>query len=95
MGIASLPYIGRHLLRRRHDMATEKVIETKGGGKTLTLEQLRSRLNAYESEMKQYLDNHEAHVETYRFAVEKEGDGYVVDIAVKASIRPKRAGISR
>lgn len=76
-------------------MAAEKIIEAKGGGKTLTLEQLRSRLNGYESEMKDYLDTHEARVDTYRFAVEKEADGYAIDIAVKATIRPKRGGISR
>lgn len=76
-------------------MGAEKVMEAEGGGKALALEQLRGRLNEYESEMKRYLDTHEARVDTYKFSVEKEGDGYVIDIAVKASVHPRSAGISR
>lgn len=95
MGIASLTYIGRALSEGRWYMATEKVVEAKGGGRTLTLEQLRGRLNAYQSEIRQYLDSHEARVDTYRFAVEKDGEGYAVDVAIKASIHPKQAGISK
>ena len=77
-------------------MATEKIVEVKGGGPNLTLQQLRGRITTYETEMREYLASHEASVEMYKFAVEKEGDGYSVEVAVKASIHPKnRAGISK
>ena len=77
-------------------MATEKVVEVKGGGQRLNLEQLRGRMTTYRNEIRQLLESHEAAVETYRFSVEKEGDGFVVDVAIKASIHPKNlAGISK
>lgn len=77
-------------------MSTEKIVEVKGGGQKLTLDQLRNRMTNYSTEIRQLLATHEAAVETYRFSVEKEGDGFTVDVAVKASIHPKnRAGISK
>jgi hypothetical protein len=77
-------------------MATEKIMDIKGGGQRLTLEELRGRMTAYENELRGYLKSHEATIETYRFAVEKEGDGFVVDLAVKASLHPRnKAGISK
>lgn len=76
-------------------MATEK-IEVKGGGPNLTLQQLRGRLATYENEMREYLDSHQANVEMYKFSVEKEGDGFSIEVDIKASLHPKnRAGISK
>ena len=81
---------------RRRNMPSEKVVELKGGGPNLTLQQLRERITTYETEMREYLNKHEASVEMYKFAVEKEGDGYSIDVAIKASIHPKnRSGISK
>jgi ribosome-interacting GTPase 1 len=77
-------------------MSTEKIVDVKGSGQKLSLNQLRNRMATYNNEIRQLLESHEAAVETYRFSVEKEGDGFVVDVAVKASIHPKnRAGISK
>lgn len=76
-------------------MASEKV-EVKGGGQTLTLQQIRSRLVSYEKELRQFLDSHQANIETYKFSVEKEGDGFSVEVDIKASLRPKgRSGPSK
>lgn len=77
-------------------MASEKIVEMKGGGPNLTLQQLRGRITTYEAEMREYLESHEGNVEMYKFAVEKEGDGYSVEFAVKASIHPKnKSGITK
>ena len=77
-------------------MTSEKIVEVKGGGPNLTLQQLRSRLATYENEMREYLDSHQANVEMYKFSVEKEGDGFSVEVDIKASLHPKnRAGISK
>jgi len=77
-------------------MSSEKIMEAKGGGQRLTLEQLRSRMATYRNDLRAYLEGHEATIETYKFSVEKEGDGFVVDMAVKAAIHPKnKAGISK
>jgi hypothetical protein len=77
-------------------MASERVVEVKGGGQRITLEQLRSRVQTYRNDLRGYLEGHDATIETYKFSVEKEGDGFVIDVAVKASIHPKsKAGISK
>ena len=70
-------------------MATEKIVEVKGGGQNLSLQQIRSRLVTYENDLRQFLDSHQANVETYKFAVEKEGDGFSVEIDIKASLHPR------
>jgi len=77
-------------------MTTEKVMEVTGGGRSVTLQELRGRLATYESEMRAYLDSHQANVEMYKFSVEKEGDGFSIEVDIKASLHPKnRAGISK
>ena len=77
-------------------MAPEKIVEVKGGGQNLSLQQIRSRLVTYESELRQFLDTHQANVETYKFSVEKEGDGFSIEIDIKASLHPKnRSGASK
>ncbi len=77
-------------------MATEKIVEVKGGGQRVTMTELRNRLATYNTEIREYLASHEATVETYKFAVEKEGDGFAIEVDIKASIHPKnRAGISK
>jgi hypothetical protein len=77
-------------------MPAEKIVEVKGGGQNLSLQQIRSRLATYEGEFRQFLDSHQANVEVYKFTVEKEGDGFSVEVDIKASLHPKnRAGISK
>jgi hypothetical protein len=70
-------------------MTSEKIVEVKGGGPNLTLQQLRDRITTYENEMKEYLDSHQANVEMYKFSVEKEGDGFSIEVDIKASLHPK------
>jgi len=77
-------------------MSSEKIVEVKGGGPNLTLEALRTRLTTYENEMRAYLDSHQANVEMYKFSVEKEGDGFSIEVDIKASLHPKnRSGIPK
>lgn len=44
---------------------------------------------SYESQIKEYLDNLEATVDTYKFSVEKHGDGLSIDMALRAAIHAK------
>ncbi len=77
-------------------MATEKVMEVKGGGENVTLEELRSRVAAYRQEISAYLGGIEANLDAYKFSVEKAGDGFSIDVNVKATVHPKnKAGISK
>jgi len=77
-------------------MASEKMVEIKGGGQNLSLQQIRSRLVTYENELREFLDTHQANVETYKFSVEKEGDGFSIEVDIKASLHPKsRSGPSK
>ncbi len=78
-------------------MATrEKMVELKGGGEALTAENVRARIAAYRRQITEYLDSIEANVESYKFSVEKSGDGLLIDVAVRASVHPRnRSGISK
>ena len=59
------------------------------GGKKLgeNLDDVKRQLLAYENQIKDYLDNIEAHVEGYKFSVEKQEGALVIDIALKAKIQ--------
>ena len=59
-----------------------------------SLENVRERILAYESEIKQYLEHLNANVEYYKFSVEKHGDGVTVEVSVKATIREKAAPVT-
>jgi ribosome-interacting GTPase 1 len=74
-------------------MPAEKIVEIKGGGQNLSLQQIRSRIATYESELRQFLDSHQANVETYKFSVEKEGDGFSVEVDIKASLHPRAKAV--
>ena len=58
-------------------------------GKNLgeNLDDVKRQLLVYENQIKDYLDNIEAHVEGYKFSIEKQGDALVIDIALKAKIQ--------
>ncbi len=71
-------------------------MEIKGGGRNLTLQEVRNRITAYEHQIRQYLDSVEANVENYKFAVEKAGDGLAIDVSVRATVHPKnKSGIPK
>ena len=53
------------------------------------LEDVRHQLLVYENQIKDYLENIEAHVDGYKFSIEKQGDALVIDIALKAKIQLK------
>jgi hypothetical protein len=77
-------------------MATDKIMEAKGGGQNLTLEEVRSRITTYEHQMRGFLDSLEANVDGYKFSVEKQGDAFIIDVAIKATVRAKnRTGIPK
>jgi hypothetical protein len=59
----------------------------KGG---VSLDSVRNQIMSYEQQIKQYLDNLEAKVETYKFSVETTADGLTIDMALKATIHSKK-----
>ncbi|HZW84792.1 MAG TPA: hypothetical protein VFE91_02680 [Nitrososphaerales archaeon] len=56
-----------------------------------SLEGVRNQLLDYETQIKEYLDNLEAKVDTYKFSVEKQPDGLSIDLALKATVHVKPA----
>ena len=60
-------------------------------GKNLgeNLEDMKRQLLVYENQVKDYLEDIEAHVDGYKFSIEKQGDALIVDIALKAKIQLK------
>jgi hypothetical protein len=55
----------------------------------VSLENVRHQLMSYERQLKELLDKLEATVETYKFSVEKQGEGLILDMALKASVHVK------
>ncbi len=95
-------YIIRSRSTSEKDMASEKgvasgkLMEMKGGGQSLTLQELRERVAAYRHEINAYLSGLEANLDTYKFSVEKAAEGFSIDVNVKATVHPKnKAGISK
>lgn len=76
-------------------MSEKKILEMKGDGQPLSFQEIRDRVLAYENELRAYLVDREATIENYKFSVEKETDGLVVDVAFRARIHHSKAGISK
>ncbi len=55
----------------------------------VNLESIRKQVRTYESTLRDYLEGHEANIDEYKFAVEKSGEDFIVDVAVRARIRTK------
>jgi DNA anti-recombination protein RmuC len=54
-----------------------------------SLENVQNQLSMYGTQIRDYLNNMEADIESYRFAVEKLDNGLSVDVLFKATIRTK------
>lgn len=55
----------------------------------MSVDSVRHQLLSYEHQMKEYLDKLEATVDTYKFSVEKHGEGLTIDVALRATIHVK------
>jgi len=55
----------------------------------VSLDSVRHQLMSYEHQLKELLDKLEATVDTYKFSVEKQGEGLILDMALKASVHVK------
>ena len=55
----------------------------------VSLDNVRHQLMSYEQQLKELLDKLEATVDTYKFSVEKQGEGLILDMALKASVHVK------
>jgi hypothetical protein len=55
----------------------------------ITVDSVKHQLLSYENQIREYLDRLEATVDTYKFSVEKHGEGLTLDMALKATIHVK------
>jgi len=53
------------------------------------VDNVKHQLMSYEHEIREYLDKLEATVDTYKFSVEKHGEGLSIDMALRATIHVK------
>ena len=53
------------------------------------MENVKNQLMSYEHQIREYLDKLEATVDTYKFSVEKHGEGLTIDMALKATVHVK------
>ncbi|MGA2666137.1 MAG: hypothetical protein ABSF83_14450 [Nitrososphaerales archaeon] len=58
------------------------------------LESVGSQIRAYEKQFKDFLDRFDASVEDYKFSVEKKGEEIIIDVGLRARIRPKHRAIA-
>jgi hypothetical protein len=54
-----------------------------------SMDAVMSHLNTFGNQLRDYLDNVEAKVEGYKFAVEKKENGVTIDASFKAFVRPR------
>lgn len=74
----------------------EKIVDVKGGGEHMTLDQLKHQFGEYEGRIRDYLAGLDANVEKYRFSVEKNGEAITFDVEIRATVHPKHeAGIQK
>ena len=62
--------------------ASEKVSQS--------LDDAKAQLVSYGNQIQEYLGEIDAKVETYKFSIEKQDEGLSVDIAFRATVRPKK-----
>jgi hypothetical protein len=55
----------------------------------LSMDNVRNQISSYEHQIREYLDKLDATVETYKFSVEKQGDGLIMDISLRATLHSK------
>jgi hypothetical protein len=55
----------------------------------ISVDEVKHQLISYEHQIKEYLDKLEATVDTYKFSVEKHGEGLTIDMALRATIHVK------
>jgi hypothetical protein len=67
----------------------EKIVDVKGGGANVTLEQVRTQFTEYERLIRDYLTGLDANVEKYKFSVEKNGEAFTFDVEIRATVGPK------
>ena len=72
-----------------------KKIEPKSAEQPIDFGELRTQFSRYEKEIMNLLENYKASVETSKFAVEKEGEGFSIEVDIKASIQPRKKSRAR
>ncbi len=92
--IAELFFSNKYMIPTRIKYRVKYVTMTSMSERTkeeshISIEDIRNQMVTYGSEIQQYLKNVDAHVDGYKFSVEKQGDGLEVEVQFKANIRPK------
>jgi hypothetical protein len=55
----------------------------------VSLDGLKSQIETYGAQIKEYLNSHKATIDAYKVSVEKDGEGFAIDFALRAKISPK------
>ena len=54
-----------------------------------SLEGVKEQLLSFGSQIQEYLGKVDANVDGYKFSIEKQGDGLLIDIAFRAKVYPR------
>jgi hypothetical protein len=66
-----------------------KVREEREQRSDTSMDAIMGHLNTFGNQMRDYLNNVEAKVEGYKFAVEKKENGVTIDASFKAFVKPR------
>jgi hypothetical protein len=75
---------------------TEKATELQSSNKlNESMESAKEQLLTYGSQIQEYLGKLDANINGYKFSVEKQGDGLLIDIAFSAMVHPRTSKITK
>ncbi|MHB1869125.1 MAG: hypothetical protein ACYCPP_09300 [Nitrososphaerales archaeon] len=60
-----------------------------------SLESVKEQLLTYGSQIQEYLGKVNANIDGYKFSIEKQGDGLLIDIAFRAMVHPRTSKITK
>ena len=55
-----------------------------------SMDDAKAQLVSYGNRIQEYLGEIDAKIETYKFSIEKQDEGLSIDIAFRATVRPKK-----
>lgn len=64
--------------------------EEEGLTESTNLEGVGDQLSTYARQLKGYLENLDAKIDSYKFSIQKEEDGMTIELNLRTTIKPKR-----
>ena len=70
-------------------MAESERLEPSDRRSDADLEGMGRQIRSYERQVREYLGNIDAEIDSYNFSLEKSGEGITIELGLRATLRPK------